>query len=77
MIIDLSAPFEIQPVPDEWLIERMRLHRDRLLSESDWTILPDTPTNKELWVAYRQSLRDFPQNWEPSNLVNFPDLPEE
>lgn len=42
--------------------------RDSLLTQSDWTILPDAPTDKKAWKAYRQALRDitkqpgFPDN---------------
>lgn len=34
--------------------------RNRLLAASDWTQLPDVPlVTKELWVQYRQALRDI------------------
>lgn len=62
-------------VPDEWLLERMRLHRDRLLAASDWTQLPDTPVNRKAWADYRQTLRDLPATWEPAPTVTFPDTP--
>ena len=64
-----------QNVPDEWLIERMRLHRNRLLAESDWTQLPDTPIDRQAWANYRQALRDFPATWTPASTVNFPERP--
>lgn len=64
-----------QNVPDEWLIERMRLHRDRLLVESDWTQLPDAPVDRQAWADYRQDLRDFPTTWTPGPIVNFPERP--
>jgi len=64
-----------QNVPDEWLIERMRLHRNRLLAESDWTQLPDTPIDRQAWAVYRQALRDFPATWTPAPTVNFPERP--
>lgn len=42
--------------------QNVRLMRDRKLSESDWTQLGDySGQNKEAWVAYRQLLRDVPQ----------------
>ena len=41
-------------------IHLIRVTRDRLLSESDWAMMPDAPTDKEAWSAYRQALRDFP-----------------
>lgn len=33
--------------------------RQALLTESDWTQLPDVPVNKESWAVYRQALRDI------------------
>jgi hypothetical protein len=42
--------------PDEWLVERMRNARNALLVASDWAMIPDTPTDKTAWAAYRQSL---------------------
>lgn len=38
----------------------MRALRNQLLDQSDWTVQPDAPTNKALWAAYRQALRDLP-----------------
>ena len=38
---------------------RARAERDRRLTESDWTQLPDIPDATKLkWQAYRQALRD-------------------
>lgn len=61
--------------PDEWLMERMRNARNRLLVESDWAMIPDTPTDKTVWAAYRQTLRDFPATWTPAPTVDFPERP--
>lgn len=72
--MDLTDDTE-QNVSDEWLIERMRLHRNRLLVESDWTQLPDAPVDRQAWADYRQALRDFPSTWTPSPTVHFPDRP--
>ena len=32
------------------------------LQESDWMMLPDTPTITTAWSTYRQALRDLPAN---------------
>ena len=64
--------FDETSAPDEWLMERMRLRRDALLVESDWAMIPDTPTDKTAWAAYRQALRDFPATWTPATTVDFP-----
>lgn len=65
-----------QTLPDEWLIERMRAHRDRLLAASDWTMHSDAPTDKSAWATYRQALRDFPTTWEPAETADFPEEPQ-
>ena len=47
-----------------------RQKRNQLLADCDWTQLPDTLVDKEVWVTYRQDLRDitnqpgFPWNVE-------------
>ena len=75
MTINLTTPFDEDTIPDEYLIERMRLHRDRLLKESDWTQLPDAPVDREAWATYRQALRDFPATWTAGPEADFPDTP--
>ena len=74
MTYDLFHPGD-ENVPDEWWLERMRIHRDRLLAESDWTQLPDVPVDAAAWADYRQTLRDFPTTWTPAPTVTFPDKP--
>lgn len=39
--------------------EPVRLRRDLLLKESDWTQLPDAPVDQARWAIYRQALRDL------------------
>lgn len=75
MTYDLILLGDPETVPDEWLVERMRLHRDRLLAESDWTQLPDAPVDRDAWATYRQALRDFPATWTPGPTVTFPEAP--
>ena len=75
MTINLTTPFDGETIPDEHLIERMRLHRDRLLAESDWTQLPDAPVDRQAWATYRQALRDLPATWTAGPTVEFPDTP--
>ena len=53
----------------------MRAVRNDLLSQSDWTQLPDAPVNREAWAKYRQALRDFPATWTKSPETDFPDTP--
>jgi len=62
-----------------------RTVRDNLLSESDWITLPDvaalkTEEENNLWIQYRQFLRDMPQSdaWTNSEYYNilFPIAPD-
>jgi hypothetical protein len=76
MLISLRGIFDSKTIPDEWLFERLRIQRDKLLTESDWTQVADAPVNKQAWAGYRQQLRDLPENWTPTETVEFPDIPE-
>jgi len=73
---NFRSPFDNDEIPQEWLVERMRIERDRLLAESDWTMHSDAPTNKTAWATYRQALRDFPATWEPAETADFPEAPQ-
>ena len=60
---------------DELLLDEMREERNKLLKDCDFRVLSDYPnTNKEAWLLYRQSLRDFPSIWLPDR--PFPETPE-
>lgn len=49
--------------------EDIRQYRNNLLSQTDWTQLPDVPKSiSEIWKDYRQALRDLPQQ------SGFPDI---
>jgi len=58
-------------------VETLRIVRNQLLAQSDWTQLPDAQCNKAAWATYRQALRDFPATWEPAETVNFPEAPHD
>lgn len=56
----------------------LRTKRNNLLSESDWTQVPDAPlteTQKAEWRIYRQKLRDLPANTEDPRNVIWPTKP--
>lgn len=36
-----------------------RTKRNQLLTDSDWTQLPDAPVDASAWATYRQALRDI------------------
>ena len=56
----------------------LRLERDQLLLESDWTQLPDATGDTEAWQTYRQQLRDLPthSNWPRLQESDWPSAPE-
>jgi hypothetical protein len=41
--------------------QRARARRDAMLAASDWSQLPDAPVDRDAWAAYRQALRDVPE----------------
>ena len=51
----------------------LRMWRDRLLAESDWTQMPDSPltdSKKTEWSTYRQSLRDITKTYSTVPLTS-------
>lgn len=51
----------------------LRMWRDRLLAESDWTQMPDSPltdSQKTQWATYRQSLRDMTDTYSTVPLTD-------
>ena len=38
--------------------DEMRMARDRALRDSDFSMLEDSPKDKNAWKSYRQQLRD-------------------
>jgi hypothetical protein len=76
-----AAPYVPPPPPSpEELAAEVRAERNRLLAESDWTQLADAraamgEAKAAEWDAYRQALRDIPeQEGFPENVV-WPDKP--
>lgn len=48
------------PPSQEEIAAQIRMARNALLAESDWTQLPDVPQAiKDAWATYRQALRDI------------------
>ena len=64
----------LTPPPAEELADmqakEVRQVRNLLLSESDWTQVPDSPVDSTAWATYRQALRDITAH------ANFPYLTE-
>ena len=55
------------------LIDEMRETRNKLLAETDFRVLPDYDKDKDLWIDYRQKLRDLPSIWVKD--MEFPTSP--
>ena len=60
-------------------INDLRIRRNGLLAETDWTVLPDSPiADKTAWQTYRQELRDITNGLttvEQVEAVEFPTKP--
>ena len=54
---------------------QLRAERNRMLAESDWTVLSDSPTSTAAWKAYRQALRDLPANTTDPTVPDWPTPP--
>lgn len=55
-----------------------RKYRDHLITQTDWTQMPDAPLNadkKAEFATYRQALRDIPQNVGNPDDVVWPEKP--
>lgn len=56
----------------------VRAERDRLLAECDWTQTADCPLSDAQmaeWAAYRQNLRDLPNNYNAVENIVWPVAP--
>jgi hypothetical protein len=56
----------------------IRFNRNKLLADSNWTQLPDSPLStsvKAQWATYRQTLRDLTDNVDSNGQVTFPTEP--
>jgi hypothetical protein len=58
--------WDIVPLTPEEVEERLagqsesiRIKRNQLLTDSDWTQVLDAPVNQPSWASYRQTLRDI------------------
>ncbi len=76
--VEVPELFIEEQVDIEMLANQIRQERNRLLSETDWTQLTDSPLTEELknnWKGYRQNLRDITaQENFPLNVI-FPTKP--
>ena len=73
-----TLSFVVEDISDEELWNAIRIKRNRLLSESDWTMISDAPTSLNFggWETYRQALRDLPSKFSNPKEVTWPDTPD-
>lgn len=64
---------EQKQIQQAWI--ELRRRRSGLLSDCDWTQVPDAPVDHEAWAAYRQALRDLPENTDDPRNPNWPTPP--
>lgn len=55
--------------------ESIRRQRNQLLTECDWTIITDSPVDKQAWTTYRQALRDLPTQPGFPHTITWPQKP--
>ncbi len=59
-------------------LRRLRVERNRMLSESDWRVIRASETGVAMsneWKAYRQALRDITQHYQNLDDVVWPTEP--
>ncbi len=79
-----SSPPSREEVETAWLdakrwhyMRQVRINRNTLLAESDWTQVEDAPIDKTVWAEYRQALRDLPENIIDPEKPIWPTRPDE
>lgn len=71
-----AAVLQAALIADAW--ELIRAERDRRIAATDYTQMPDSPLTAEqrqAFAAYRQALRDIPQDHESPDAVAWPVIP--
>lgn len=74
---DVLSPYNLPGPVTTW--DAVRDKRGHLISDCDWTQLPDSPlsaTETAAWATYRQSLRDITNVFATPNEVIWPQPPE-
>jgi len=72
---DAEIEAEVERLIAEQPAKEARATRDRLIAETDWMALSDVQMS-DAWSAYRQALRDIPQQAGFPTDVTWPTKPE-
>lgn len=68
---------KFKEVEKEYPLKKLRYERDELLKDSDWTQCRDLNlANDDVWISYRQALRDLPQTTTNFNNIEYPHKPK-
>lgn len=59
----------------EQIMEQLRLWRNQELAATDWTMIEDAATDKNVWRKYRQALRDLPSKSDDAEKIELPERP--
>lgn len=70
---DIASEAEARELHEAW--RQLRFRRSQMLVKSDWTQVPDAPVDAAAWAAYRQALRDLPQNTQDPRDITWPQPP--
>ena len=75
---NIDSQISDEEIISEYKWGEIRVKRNQLLKDSDYTMLKDYPTtvSEQEWTTYRQSLRDIPQTFSNPDDVTYPDKPE-
>ena len=71
--VEQEATYKAQK--DAEFAANARNQRDTLLTQTDWTQVADAPVDKAAWAAYRQALRDVPQQAGFPVTITWPEKP--
>ena len=71
--VEQEAAYKAQK--DAEFAANARSQRDTLLTQTDWTQVADAPVDKAAWAAYRQALRDVPQQIGFPTTITWPVKP--
>jgi len=71
--VEQEAAYKAQK--DAEFATNARNQRDTLLTQTDWTQVADAPVDKAAWAAYRQALRDVPQQIGFPSTITWPVKP--
>mgnify|MGYP006423589697 CR=1 FL=1 len=70
-----ASQIEAEEVTRAWDV--LRAERTAKLVKTDWTQMQDAPVDQAAWAAYRQALRDLPENTNDPRSPDWPAKPGE